>query len=81
MAAGVPVLVYDDTNIKGLVLHKKTGLLFKENDELLDNIKFALNNKEEIQSYAKEAFKIAEDFSSANFAKKVERIYKELINQ
>ena len=81
MAAGVPVLVYDDTNIKGIVLHKKTGLLFKENDELLDNIKFALNNKEEIQSYAKEAFKIAEDFSSANFAKKVERIYKELINQ
>ncbi|UTC61776.1 glycosyltransferase family 4 protein [Treponema sp. OMZ 787] len=80
MAAGVPVLVYDDTNVKGIVLHKKTGLLFKENNELLDNIKFALNNKEEIKKYAKEAFKVADNFSSANFAKKIEKIYKELIN-
>lgn len=80
MAAGVPVLVYDDTNVKGIILHKKTGLLFKENNELFDNIKFALNNKTEMQNYAKEAFKVADDFSSVNFAKKIEKIYKELIN-
>jgi len=81
MAAGVPVLVYDDTNVKGIVSHKKNGLLFKESHELLDNIEFALHNKEEIKHYAEEAFKIADNFSSANFAKKIERIYKELINQ
>ncbi|UTC73178.1 glycosyltransferase family 4 protein [Treponema sp. OMZ 791] len=76
MAAGVPVLVYDDTNVKGIVLHKKTGLLFKEDHELLDNIKFALNNREEIKKYAKEAFRIADDFSSSNFARKIEKFIK-----
>ncbi|UTY33694.1 glycosyltransferase family 4 protein [Treponema putidum] len=80
MAAGVPVLVYDDTNVKGLVFHKKNGLLFKEDHELLDNIKFALQNKAEIKHYAEEAFKLADNFSSANFAKRIEKIYKELVN-
>lgn len=80
MAAHIPVLVYDDTNVKDIVIDKKTGLLFKEEGDLLEKIKFAIDNKDKISSYANEAFQIADNFSSANFAKRIEKIYQELIN-
>ncbi len=80
MAANIPVLVYDDTNIDGIVLDKKTGLLFKTDEELIEKIQFAVEHKTEIAEYAKKGITIVDEFSSQKFAEKIEKIYIDTIN-
>lgn len=79
MAAGIPILAYNDGNIEGIIFDKHTGLLFKTKEELLGQLIFALEHREALRTYSSECLKLVEQFSSQAFAKKIERIYMELV--
>ncbi len=80
IASETPVLVYDDTNIDGIIFNKKSGLLFKTEEELIDQILFSAKNPAALNEYAKAAYKNIEELSSDKFAEKVSQIYMDLIN-
>ena len=79
MAAGIPILTYNDGNIEGIIFDKRTGLLFKTSEELLEQLIFALEHREALRTYSSECLKLVDQFSSQAFAKKIEQVYTELL--
>ncbi|MGP1432223.1 glycosyltransferase [Treponema sp.] len=76
----VPVLVYNDTNVKGIILNNVSGLLFESSEQLTDKILYAIQNPEKLQVFAQAAYKNIQHYSDEEFGKNVIAVYNEAIN-
>lgn len=80
MAANLPLVVYDDSNIEGIVIHEVSGRLFKTQEELSDQLIKALDYPNTTRKYAYHAKDIINSLSKESFGKNAEGIYQELVN-
>lgn len=79
MASDLPLVVYDDLNVEGIVIHGVTGRLFKDNDALAKQIVLAYRNSDATQRMTENAIEMVQNLSKEKFALKVEEIYDDLI--
>ncbi len=79
MASSLPVVVYDDLNIEGVVMNGHTGRLFKKEDYLGNQIIGAYNNKSETIRMSENAYGIVQKLSKEKFAENVLRVYDKLL--
>lgn len=79
MASNRPVVVYDDDNVKGLVKHDYSGLLFTSNLGLSTSVVDVLTNEEKAQKLAEQGCIAAEQLSTDHFGQKAELIYEDLV--
>jgi len=80
MASGIPVVVYDDLNVKDIVIDGYSGRLFKEGHELTTALLNTLNNDIEAKRLAKQATEIVNLLSKESYAKNAENVYYQLLN-
>ncbi len=81
MACNIPVIVYDDTHVKDIVYHKKTGYVFTTEKQLLENIQHALSNPVIRNLMTHNAQIIVQSISKENYGKNIEKIYASIIKQ
>lgn len=79
MASRLPVVVYDDLNIEGVVMNGYTGRLFKEDDMLGNQIIAAYNNKAETEHMVLDAYEIVQNLSKEKFAENILNVYSKLV--
>lgn len=79
MASKLPVVVYDDLNVEGLVLDDVSGRLFKEEKVLGEQIIRAYEDKKKTDEMIQEGSKIVSALSKENFAANVEALYDRLV--
>lgn len=75
---GIPAIVSDTGGLPEIVENKKTGIVVQKNNvgELIDAIKFCLNNKEELKTMGIEAKKYAEiKFSTKTYLHKMFSVF------
>ena len=83
MAVGKPVIATRVGGIPEIVKHKENGMLVEPNDvdELVNGIRYVVNNKEEAKNMGKEGAKmISEKFRLEIVVDELERIYEEGIS-
>ena len=83
MAVGKPVIAARVGGIPEIVKHKESGILIEPNDvdELVNGIRYMLENKEEAKNMGEEGAKaISEKFRSEIVVAELERIYEEVIS-
>lgn len=80
VASGKPLITIDDICIKDIVYDKKNGLLIRPNaQELSQAIIKLVKNPKLCEEFGKQSLKIAQKFSIAKYADKIEWLYKNLI--
>jgi glycosyltransferase involved in cell wall biosynthesis len=83
-ALGTPVIGADIGGIPELVLHGKTGWLFKpgDSDDLREKIEFCINNKGKVWNMGEQAQRfVVDNFSAQKFYKRLIEIYDRLVNR
>lgn len=80
MAASIPVVVYDDTNIHGVVMENESGWLFKEDCQLSMQLEKVING-EEVERICHKAFNIAVSLSDKVFGERMEEIYERVCSK
>lgn len=78
MASRIPIIVYDDLNIKGIVEHGVSGRLFKEESQLGSQVISAYNNITETQAITEQGFQKVQALSKEIFGESIEHVYKAL---
>jgi len=81
MATEIPVIVYDDLNIKGIVIDNISGRLFKSEEELSQKLLDCFANEEESKRLAKKGQLIVRSLSKEAYGKNAENVYIKLVNQ
>lgn len=79
MASNRPVVVYDDDNVKGLIKHDQSGLLFTSNLGLATSVVDVLTNESKANHLAQQGYIAVEQLSTEHFGAKAELIYEDLI--
>jgi 1,2-diacylglycerol 3-alpha-glucosyltransferase len=79
MAARVPVIVYDDTNVKDLIIDNYSGRLFTTPDELTMCLQDILNFPTQNDQLVENAYRLVQSLSREQFGENAERIYDSLI--
>ncbi|HOV25975.1 MAG TPA: glycosyltransferase family 4 protein [Pseudobacteroides sp.] len=79
MASDVPIIARYDRNIDGIIKNNKNGRIFRYENELAEIIIEVLTDKKLARSYAKNARRTVELFSSEEFGKNIENLYNEVI--
>lgn len=79
IASNLPVVVYDDLNVEGVVINGYTGRLFKEEDTLGNQIIAAYNNKNETNRMTADAYKVIQTLSKEKFAENILSVYDNLL--
>lgn len=79
MAAQIPVIAKNATNIEGLLKDNINGRVFNSDSDLSDILYQVLTNKNYSQSLVLEAYKDIQPFSSYNFGVKVFNLYNKVI--
>lgn len=80
MASDVPVIVYNDTNVKDIVVKNKSGRLFETPEELTQCIIDTFTMPEETIRMTKEASEIVKTLSKEAYGKNAENVYSHLIS-
>ena len=80
MASSVPVIAYNDTNIKDVIIEGISGRLFRTSEELGSQIIDAFENPQKTQAMTLEAIKIVNHLSKESYAKNAETVYFQLIH-
>lgn len=80
MAASIPVVVYDDTNIQGVVMENESGWLFKEDCKLSIQLEKVING-DGVERICHRAFNIAVSLSDKVFGEKMEEIYERVCSK
>jgi len=81
MASDVPIIARYDRNIDGIIKNNKNGRIFRYENELAEIIVEVLTDKKLAKSYAKNAKRTVEFFSSEEFGKNIENMYNEVIER
>ena len=80
MASGCPVIAKKDECLNNVLIDGVNGFAFDTEEELIDSVvKFHDMTEQEKEKMKKKAIEKADEFSSANFAKKVLSVYYEAI--
>jgi 1,2-diacylglycerol 3-alpha-glucosyltransferase len=79
IAAKTPVIAKKDQSIDGVVIHGETGLVFENNEDLPGLMYEALTHKEEMTDLTERAFENIQRLSAEQFAKNLEAVYAEVI--
>jgi 1,2-diacylglycerol 3-alpha-glucosyltransferase len=79
MASDVPIIARYDRNIDGIIQNNKNGRIFKYENELPEIIIEVLKDKKQAKSYVKNAKRTVENFSSEEFGKNIEALYREVL--
>ena len=80
MACNIPVIVFNDTHVKDIVLHKKTGYLFTTEDELYENLQHALSNPAILELLTHNARIVIRSISKENYGKNAVKIYSAILS-
>ena len=80
MATGVPVVVYDDLNVKDIVVANLSGRLFSTESELTEALVDTFANEHKTKRLSKKATEIVNSLSKESYAKNAEHVYYQLIN-
>ena len=81
MASEIAISARFDDNLKEMFIDRKAGLLYKDTDEFLENIKTLKNNKELVRELKENALAISHEFSAENFGDRVEEVYYETMEE
>ena len=81
MASKLPVVVYDDLNVEGIVVKGASGRLYKEEADLGNQVILAYNNTEETSSMTEAAFQVVLGLSKEKFAHRIEDVYAEVLDR
>ncbi len=79
MASGIPVVVYDDDNVAGVVFHGKSGMLFETPEELTFSLLEVLTDTAKAKQLSIEGLKSVNNLSKEIFARNAIKIYRDLI--
>ncbi|KKR51057.1 MAG: Glycosyl transferase, group 1 family protein [Candidatus Curtissbacteria bacterium GW2011_GWA1_40_16] len=80
VASGKPLITIDDICIKDIVYDKKNGLLISPNaPELSQAIIKLVKNPKLCEEFGNQSLRIAQKFSIAKYADKIETLYRDLI--
>lgn len=80
MASKVPVVVYDDLNVKDIVIHQESGRLFKTEEELTTQLIECFTYPEKTIEYTNKALEIVNLLSKETYAKNAEHVYNQLLS-
>lgn len=81
MASDLPVVVYNDDNIIGVVNHNETGMLFENKQEFLDAICDLQAHPDKADYLRNEGAKIIKTLSKETYAQKAESVYIDVLKQ
>jgi len=79
MAAYKPVVVYDDDNIKGIVKHNYSGMLFTNPIGLSNGVISILSDKEKARVFTENGYLAIQNLSTEKFGENAEANYEDLI--
>lgn len=80
MATEVPVVVYDDLNVKDIVMNNVSGRLFTSSQELTESLADCFANEHKTRRLSKKATEIVKELSKESYARNAEHVYYQLIN-
>lgn len=80
MASSVPVIAYDDLNVKDVIVENRSGRLFRTPEQLCDQIVDAFENPQKTTDMMLEAIKIVNQLSKESYGKNAETVYYQLTN-
>jgi glycosyltransferase, group 1 family len=81
MAAEVPVNARYDLNLEDLLVKNEAGLVYKNEEEFIANLKKLKEDKEFRDKIIKNAFRVSQDYTSEKFGERVEAVYKKTIEE
>ncbi|MDF1615888.1 glycosyltransferase family 4 protein [Petrocella sp. FN5] len=81
MASELGVVVYDDTNVKGIVMEGESGRLFKTESELKHQITDAINHPSKTVAMRERGLEIVKSLSKESYAENAEKIYNLLVEK
>ncbi|PKM56714.1 MAG: glycosyltransferase family 4 protein [Firmicutes bacterium HGW-Firmicutes-3] len=81
MASDLGVVVYDDTNVQGIVMEGESGRLFKTETELKNQISDAINHPGKTITMRYRALEIVRSLSKESYAENAEKIYNLLVEK
>jgi 1,2-diacylglycerol 3-alpha-glucosyltransferase len=81
MASALGVVVYDDTNVQGIVMEGESGRLFKTESELKDQVADAINHPGKTITMRNRGLEIVSSLSKESYAENAEKIYNLLVEK
>lgn len=81
MAAKTPVNARYDLNLEYLLVKNEAGLVYKDEEEFINNIKLLKENKEFREKIIENAYNVSQDFTAEKFGDRVEAVYKKTIEE
>ncbi|PKM68534.1 MAG: glycosyltransferase family 4 protein [Firmicutes bacterium HGW-Firmicutes-2] len=81
MASNLGVIVYDDTNVQGIVMEGESGRLFKTEAELRYQIADAINHPDKTVTMRNRGLEIVSSLSKESYAENAEKIYNLLVEK
>ena len=81
MAAKTPVNARYDLNLEDLLVKNEAGLVYKTEEEFVENIKKLKENKKLKEKIIENAFNVSQYYTSKKFGEKVEALYKKTLEE
>ena len=81
MVAKVPVNARFDKNLEDLLVKNDAGLVYKNEEEFIENIKKLKEDKEFRDKIINNAFEVSKDYTAEKFGERVEALYKKTIKE
>ncbi len=81
MAAKVPVNARYDLNLEELLIKNEAGLVYRNEEEFINNILLLKNDKEFKEKMIENAFNVSQDYTAEKFGERVEAVYKKTIEE
>lgn len=79
LASSKPVICIKDKSFDGTVYDKYNGLIFKNEKEYIEKIKFIYENQNILKEYSQNARKSIEKYSMENFGKNIVKVYEKAL--
>ena len=81
MAAETPVNARFDLNLEDLLVKNEAGLVYRNEEEFVNNIMLLKNDKEFRDKIVENAFNVSQDYTAEKFGERVEAVYKKTIEE
>ena len=81
MAAETPVNARYDLNLEDLIVKNNAGLVYRDTEEFIENIKKLKEDEEFKKRIIKNAFNVSQDYTAEKFGERVEELYKKTIEE
>ncbi len=81
MAAKTPVNARYDLNLEDLLVKNDAGLVYKDEEEFINNMVILKEDREFREKMIENAFKISQEYTAEKFGERVEEVYKKTIEE